>query len=131
MTVVVVTFKPDHKGIEEFLLSHQLREAVREGARDVAAIANNTAGITKIRGAYDVESGPNVVVTKNGNPRLSEHVVNHHPAAAADEFGSGSGAEGQSKGEGRKKSQGGGSPANRTLGKAGARIADRIGGSDD
>lgn len=128
---IIAKYVPDHKSIGEFLLSDQLRDAVRQGARDVAAIASNTAGITKIRGDYDVEPGPDVIVTKNGNPRLSERVVNDHPAAAADEFGSGSGAEGASKGAARKKGQGGGSPANRTLGKAGALIGDRLDESDD
>ena len=116
MPVHFSRYDPDRKSIGEFLLSSQLRDAVRQGAQDVAALASRTAGITKIRGHYETKSGPDVVVTKNGNPRLSERVYNHHRAAAADEFGSGQKEEG--------RPQGGSSPANRTLGKAGARIGD-------
>lgn len=120
---IIARYDPDHKSIGEFLRSDQLRDAVTQGAQDVATIANNSAGITKVRGTYEVHPGPDVVVTRNGNPRLSERVESQHPAAAADEFGTG-------KKEGGRP-QGGSSPANRTLGKAGARIADRLGGDDD
>lgn len=116
-------YKPDHVSIGEFLVSGQLRDAVRQGAQDVAAIANRTAGITKVRGSYETEPGPDVIVTRNGNPRLSERVVNHHPAAAADEFGSGTGSW---RGD-HKRPQGGGSPAFRTLAKAGDQVGDGFG----
>jgi hypothetical protein len=92
----------------------------------MAAIANVTAGITKVQGTYNVEQGPTVVVTKNGNPRLSERVWSHHSAAAANEFGTGS--QGPSK---KKRPQGGNSPAFRTLSKAADRIGDRFGETDD
>lgn len=115
-------FEADHRSIGEFLLSDQLRDAVRQGAEDVAGIANRTAGISRVQGSYFREPGPPVVVTKNGNPRLSERVWSHHPAAAVDEFGSG---------RRRKRPQGGNSPANRTLGKAGSRVGDRLGEEDD
>lgn len=121
-------YKPDHKGIAEFLLSDQLRDAVRQGAQDVAAIANRTAGITKVRGSYEVEPGPDVIITRNGNPRLSERVVSNHPAAAADEFGSGTGSW---RGGDHKRPQGGGSPAFRTLGKAGAQVGDGLGTGEE
>lgn len=128
MPIYVDRYEQDHKSIGEFLLSGQLRDAVRQGASDGAAIAAATAP-SKIAADFAVEAGPDVIVTKNGNPRLSERIVNDHPAAAAIEFGSGQRAEGAS---GKKdRPQGGSSPAYRPLGKAGARIADRIGGSDD
>lgn len=127
MPVYFSHFKADHKSIAGFLLSGQLRDAVRQGAQDVAAIANRTAGITEVRGEYRVEAGPDVIVTRNGNPRLSERVVNAHRLAAADEFGTGTQAEGESGGAVRRKKQGGGSPANRTLGKAGAHVGDGFG----
>ena len=130
MPIIVSHFRANHKDLGKFLLSGQLRDAVRQGAKDVAAIARASAGITKIRDHYGVEPGPDVVITKNGNPRLSERVVNDHPAAAADEFGSGSGNKGKSGGKARREGQGGGSPAFRTLGQAGARIADRLEDTD-
>lgn len=120
-------FDPDHKSIGEFLLSDQLRDAVSQGAQDIAALANDTAGITKVRGSYFREPGPPVVVTKNGNPRLSERVWSHDRAAAANEFGSGPHAAGGEK----KRPQGGGSQPFRTLGKAADRIGDRFGEVDD
>lgn len=122
MPIVYDRYEPDRHSIGEFLRSGQLRDAVHQGAQDVAKIAAATAGITKIRGSYDTEPGPDVIVTRNGNMRLSERVVNNHPAAAADEFGSG---------QRTKREQGGSSPANRTLGKAGAMIADKLGETDD
>jgi phosphoglycerate dehydrogenase-like enzyme len=122
-------YEADHKSIAEFLLSDQLRDAVRQGAQDMAAVANATAGITKIRGGYFTEPGPPVIVTKNGYPRLSERVWNHHPAAAADEFGSGQGKKRAA--EGHKRPQGGSSQPFRTLGKAADRIGDRFGEVDD
>lgn len=127
MPIVFDRFEPDHKSIGEFLVSDQLRDAVRQGTEDIASLANLTAGITKVRGSYFREPGPNVVVTKNGNPRLSERVWNHHRAAAADEFGSGSGAKNGS----RKRPQGGGSQPFRTLAKAADKIGDRFGEVDD
>jgi len=118
---------PGMLGIAEFLVSDQLGDAVDQGAADMAAMANATAGITKVRGTYYTEPGPVVIVTKNGNPRLSRRVRSDHPAAAADEFGSGSGAKNGS----RKRPQGGGSKPNRTLGRAADRIGDRFGSVDD
>lgn len=132
MPVYFDRFKANHSlsdGIGGFLLSSQLRGAVRQGANDVAATANRTSPTAKV--SYYAASGPDVIVTKNGNPRLSEQVRSDDVLAAAIEFGTGSGAQGKSKGKGRKERQGGGSPAYRTLGKAGAVHADRIGGSDD
>lgn len=119
MPIHFARFEPDHESIGRFLRSEQLRDAVREGAQEVARIANDTAGITKVRGTYAVETGPDVVVTLNGNRRLSEEVVSYHPAAAADEFGSGQNEGG--------RPQGGSSPANRTLGKAGDIVGDHYG----
>lgn len=118
MPVEFSHFRADHKSIGEFLVSGQLRDAVRGGADDVARIANATT-ITKLKGEYYVEHGPDVIVTKNGNPRLSEQVRCDHPAAAAIEFGSG-----------RKKDrpQGGSSDPKRILGKAGEHVGDAIGG---
>lgn len=128
MPIIFDRYEPDHsaKGIGGFLLSDQLRDAVKGGAGDVAAIANRT-GVSKLRGGYYVESGPDVIVTKNGNPRLSERVRHDDRAAAAIEFGSGSG----SRSTERTRPQGGSSQPFRTLGKAGAEVADRIGGDDD
>ena len=128
MPIGKIEYKPDHRSVGEFLRSDQLRDAVHQGAEDVAALARRWSP-TKIAGSIWAQNGPDVVVTKNGNPRLSEHVINSHSAAAAIEFGSGQRAEGNS---GKKdRPQGGHSPAMRPLGTAGAKIADRIGTDDD
>lgn len=126
MPIYVSGFKADHSSIGEFLRSNQLRDAVRQGAQDVATTANRTKVTSKLE--YWVENGPDVIVTKNGNPRLSERVRCDHPAAAAIEFGSGSKSW---RGGDHKRPQGGGNEPYRTLGKAGAAHADRIGSTDD
>lgn len=124
MPIIAVWFKADHKSIGEFLVSNQLRDAVRQGAQDVRSLAAANAP-SKIAGDFDVEPGPDVIVTKNGYPRLSERVRNDHPAAAAIEFGSGQQSEGNS---GKKdRPQGGSSPAMRPLGVAGVMVGDGIG----
>lgn len=121
MPVVVTRFNPDHKSIGEFLRSRQLRDPVHQGAQDVAAEANRTKVTQKIN--YYVEAGPDVIVTRNGNPRLSERVRADEPMAAAVEFGSGTG---NAHGDG-KRPQGGGNEPYRTLGKAGAKFNDALG----
>lgn len=117
MPVFVTRFKTDHKSIAGFLLSRQLRDPVRQGAEDVAAEANRTKVTQKLD--YYVESGPDVIMTRNGNPRLSERVRSDHPASAAIEFGSGKDENG--------RPQGGRNDAYRTLGKAGAKFNDAMG----
>lgn len=123
MAIYVDKYEPDHKGIAEFLVSSQLADAVRQGAEDVAAEANRTRASRKLD--YYVERGPDVIVTRNGNPRVSERVRCDHPAAAAIEFGSGTGnwRDGDTS-----RPQGGGNQPYRTLGKAGAKYDDGIEG---
>lgn len=123
MPIYVDRFKPDHKGIAEFLVSDQLRDAVRQGAQDVAAEANRTRVSERLD--YHVDRGPDVIVTRNGNPRVSEQVRCDDPAAAAIEFGSG---PGNWRGGERSRPQGGSNEPHRTLGKAGAKYDDGIEG---
>lgn len=121
MPIYVERYKPDRKSIGEFLVSGQLRDAVRGGAQDVAAEANRNKVTRRLE--YFEEKGPDVVVTKNGNPRLSERVRCDDPAAAAIEFGSG--ARNWRGGE-QSRPQGGSNEPYRTLGKAGAKYDDGL-----
>lgn len=123
MPIYVSDFKADHKSIGEFLVSNQLRDAVTQGAQDVAAEANRTKVTERLD--YYVDHGPDVIVTRNGNPRVSERVRCDDPAAAAIEFGSGTGSW---RGGEHSRPQGGGNTPYRTLGKAGAKFDDGIEG---
>lgn len=119
MPIIFSRYDPDHKSIGEFLLSRQLRDAVRGGAEDVAKTANDEASHLK----FYTAPGPDVSVTRFPGPRLSERVISDDPSAAAIEFGSGRGRPGSSG----DRPQGGYNYPKRILGRAGAKHADRMG----
>lgn len=94
----------------------QLRPAVRKAAKDVIAYAKPKSQTLAPR--WRVARGPAIRI--GAFSRLSEQVVNDHPAAAAIEFGSGRGRPGSSG----DRHQGGYSYPQRILGEAGARVGD-------
>lgn len=108
-------FEPDRGGINGFMHSDQLRDAVRQAAEDVVAYARPES--STLAPHWRVERGPDVIIGVYS--RLTEVVVNEDDAAAAIEFGSGAGRTG-----GDPRRQGGSSRPQRILGRAGAKVGD-------
>lgn len=109
-------FDPDHKGINGFLHSNQLRDAVTKAAEDVVGYAKPES--STLAPDWKVQRGHDMIIGEYS--RLTEQVVNDNEAAAAIEFGSGAGRPGQTG----IRPQGGYSHPQRILGKAGARVGD-------
>lgn len=115
-------FDPDHSGINGFLHSDQLRDAVRKGAEDVVGYARPES--STLAPDWKVQRGRDMVI--GAYSRLTEEVVNDNAAAAAIEFGSGAGRPGQTG----IRHQGGYSYPKRILGRAGARVGDLHSGEE-
>lgn len=122
MPVRYSRFEPDHFGINGFLHSDQLRDAVEKGADDVVGYAKPES--STLAPHWRVSRGRDMVI--GAYSRLTMEVVNEHEAAAAIEFGSGAGRPGQTG----IRRQGGYSFPNRILGKAGARVGDLHSGEE-
>jgi hypothetical protein len=111
-------YKPDHKGIQLFLHSSELDDALKKAGDDVIALARGPLAV-----------GPDMWFNDPGGSlrirkytRETRKVGNQHPAAAAREFGSGKKEEG--------RPQGGSNEPTRALGRAGIQVGDYHGGAD-
>lgn len=106
-------YKIDHSGIENMLMSGDMKDALEAAGKDVIALAAPALG-SFTADNWKNEDGPTRIM--HGNGRATRMVINDHPAAAAREFGSGKSDDG--------RPQGGGNEPTRALGKAGAKIGD-------
>ncbi len=120
MPVYFDRFEPDRVGLNAFMHSSELDDAVKEAADDVIHYARGNSSKLDAAGWQNVR-GPNVRIRKY--TRLSRRVENNDRAAASIEFGSGKSAEG--------RPQGGKSGPKRILGRAGARVGDYKGGMEN
>lgn len=118
MPIYFTRFKPDRIGIRNFLHSDQLDDALKGASQDV--IAHAIPGSSTLAPEWYQERGPALRIGTWS--RITRFVRNDHRAAAAIEFGSGR-RNWQGGGERR---QGGDSDPKRILGKAGARVGDKV-----
>jgi hypothetical protein len=87
-------YKPDHAGMQAFMLSDQARqpcvEVAKKIAEDLAVRVKRTKGTGGKDGhladSYKVNENP-APVTLGENPRVGAEVYSEHPAAAPEEFG--------------------------------------------
>jgi hypothetical protein len=86
-------YNPDHKGMQEFMLSEQARQPCVEVAEAIVERLRGTVKRSKredpdghLADSYKVNKNP-APVTLGEAPRVGAEVYSEHPAAAAEEFG--------------------------------------------
>lgn len=87
-------YKPDHKGMQEFMLSDQARQPCIEVAERIVADLTVKVKRSKGTGGEDGHLADSYKVNKNAAPvtlgeapRVGAEVYSEHPAAAPEEFG--------------------------------------------
>lgn len=91
---VKAIYKPDHKGMQEFMLSEQARQPCVEVAKQI--VMNLAVKVKRSPGTGDVDghladsykvNEHSAPVTLGEAPRVGAEVYSEHPAAAPEEFG--------------------------------------------
>lgn len=118
MSVKYDGYEPDHRGIEAFLHSNELDQALQKAGNDVIELARGPLAVGQDMWVNEQGGSMRIGAYTRGTRRVG----NNHPAAAAREFGSGKKEEG--------RPQGGSNEPTRALGKAGIRVGDYHGGAE-
>lgn len=87
-------YKPDHKGMQEFMLSEQARQPCVEVAKQIVADLAVKVKRSSGTGGADGHLADSFKVNENAAPvtlgeapRVGAEVYSEHPGAAPDEFG--------------------------------------------
>jgi hypothetical protein len=115
MPVVSTRYEPDHRGLHDFLHGPEMTGIVMEAGADV--VGHATGQSQHLDGHWHVTPGD---LTIGLYSRVISEVSNDSPLAASIEFGTARGRAGQTG----IRRQGGWSPAQRILGKAGSLVGE-------